>query len=173
MNVISQGRQRTVIVSLVVVAFGALIVGAKYSAPTDPSAAVFTGSAADGGGDRDSESLGQTELSINPIEGWFPAAGDGVACSERVGVDLVPGYAATLEINGVVIADEEMNSYVGPDGARDAGASIGEFTWGPEEDCPHGALLRPTDNRVTACIYRFEEGPESCNRIERPDGFDF
>lgn len=158
---------------LVGVAFAALVSASIYSAPTAPSAAVLTGSAADGGGNRSNPSNGQTELSVNPVEGWLPAAGDGTTCSERVGVDLIPGYAATLEINGVQIPTEEMNSYVAPDEAQDAGASIGEYTWGPEEDCPFGTLLRPTDNQLIACIYRHEEGPENCVPTQRPGGFDF
>lgn len=170
---VSRTKQRIVILSLVVVAFGALVIASIFSAPTEPSAAVFTGSAADGGGARDDAANGTVELPVNPIEGWLPAAGDGTACSERVGVDLIPGYAATLEINGVKIPEEEMNSYFEPGKTRDAGASIGEYTWGPEEDCPFGTILRPTDNQVIACIYRFEEGPESCVPAQRPNGFNF
>lgn len=172
-NVVSPTRQRVVIIALVAVAFGALFTASKFSAPTEPSAVVFTGSAADGGGTRDDAANGETPLSVSPVEGWLPASGDGVACSERVGIDLIPGYGATLEINGVSIAEEDMNNYVAPGQALDAGASIGEFTWGPEEDCPFGTILRPTDNRVIACVYRFEEGPENCTSVERPGGFDF
>lgn len=162
-----------IIIVLLGVAFAALVGAAVFSAPTEPSAVVFTGSAADGGGDRDGVAEGETELFVDPVEGWLPAAGDGTTCSERVGVDLIPGYAATLEINGVKIPEEEMNSYTGPDEPDDAGASIGEYTWGPEEDCPFGTLLRPTDNRLIACIYRHQEGPENCVPTERPGGFDF
>ncbi len=171
-TVISPGRQRTVIVVMVGVAFGALILGAMFSAPTQPGAAVLRGTAADGGGDRGSVANGEVELPVNPVEGWLPAAGDGTACSERVGVDLIPGYAAILTINGLKIPLEEMNSYAAPGQTRDAGATIGEFTWGPEEGCPFGTVLRPTNNQVIACIYRNEEGPENCNPIERPGGFD-
>lgn len=172
-RITSAGRQRTVIIGLVGIAVVALVVAAKFSAPTTPSAAVLTGTAADGGGDRSDQENGQSVLLVDPVEGWLPAAGDGTACSERVGIDLIPGYAATLQINGVDIADEDMNNYIGPDGAQDAGASIGEFTWGPEEDCPHGELLRPTDNRVIACVYRVEEGRANCRTTARPDAFDF
>ncbi len=163
--VVSPQRQRLIIVALLGLAFAAIVTASVFSAPTEPAAVVFTGSAADGGGDRTDQDGDATELLVNPVEGWLPAAGDGTACSERVGVDLIPGYAATLEINGIQIPIEEMNN--------DAGASLGQYTWGPEEDCPFGSVLRPTDNRVVACIYRHEEGPENCVLTEQPGGFDF
>lgn len=173
-RLVSPVRQRFVIVTMVAVAFVALVVAAKFSAPTEPGAAVLTGAAADGGGDRNDATNGAAVLQVSPVEGWLPEAGNGTACSERVGVDLIPGYAATLEINGVQIPAEEMNNYIDEKGgSQDAGASIGEYTWGPEQDCPHGTILRPTQNKVIACIYRVEEGIESCQNTPRPDDFSF
>ncbi len=176
-------RQRLVIGTAILVAFGALIVAGVYSGDTSPSAPVLSGGPADGGGDRGSDVA--APLNINPVEGWFPASGEGSGCSEPVGVDLIPGYSAILTINGVTIPDDETNVYISnvdgsanpnlADGARvlSAGGSQGHVTWGPEPNCPFGSVLRPTANEVIACIYRLEDGPASCRPTRRPDTFDF
>ena len=117
------------------------------------------------GGDDDVDD-GAAADSVSPIERFLPSSGQASACREPVGVDLVPGYAATLSINGIAIAPDEMNVILDGDGSISdevtASRSIGQYTFGPEEDCPNGRVLRPTDNVLRACVYRLEEGPSSC-----------
>ncbi len=167
----SSMRSRLIIGAALVVAFAALVTAAVFSGERTPSEPVLSGSAADGGGERDGEDIG-TPLDINPIEAWLPQSGIGSTCTEAVGVDLIPGYSAILTINGVEIAPEDTNVYVDFE-AREfsAGGSQGQVTWGPEEDCPNGSLLRPQGNVVEACIYRVDEGPESC-RVGASFSFD-
>ncbi len=147
-----------------VLAVAALVWGAMYDADTTPSAPVLSGGAADGGGERDGD---EVVLDVTPIEGWFPKTGVGSTCTEPVGVDLIPGYGAVLVINGQPIPDNELNIYVNPDAPPDeriltAQGALGQYTWGPEEDCPNGLLLRPENNRVEVCVYRIETGPSGC-----------
>lgn len=168
-------RQRLVISGALILAFSSLGVAIAYSGDTGPAGPVFSGSPVDGGGDRSDDPSSPPEtLDVNPIERWFPQAGEGSACSEAVGVDLLPGFSALLTINGVSIPTEDTNVFVtGEGGVLTAGGSQGQVTWGPEPDCPFGTILRPTQNTVTACIYRVEEGPANCRTIARPDSFDF
>lgn len=164
-------RSRVAIGLAIVVAFGALVVAAAFSGERTPSAPVLSGSAADGGGERDGDELGEP-LDVNPIEAWLPRSGIGSTCTEPVGVDLIPGYSAILTINGTEIAEEDTNVYTDFDTREfSAGGSQGQVTWGPEEDCPNGSLLRPQGNTVEACIYRVEEGPASC-RVGSSFSFD-
>ncbi len=135
-----------------------IVLATVYSADTDPGP-VFSGGPVDGGGDRDEVEDGGVELDINPIEGFLPRTGEGSTCTEPVGVDLIPGYSAVLTINGVEIGPEDIN---GADGVATAGSSLGEISWGPEEGCPRGEILRPQGNRLEACVYRNIDGPESC-----------
>lgn len=164
LNVVSPLRQRLIILTALTCAFGVLILGARYGADTDPSAPVFTGGAADGGGIRGEE---PTLMNISPVEGWFPRSGVGTTCTERVGVDLIPGYGAILTINGRVIPENELTFYENPNAPPDqrslsSEGTLNRYTWGPEEDCPNGALLRPRGNVVEACVYRLEQGPAQC-----------
>ncbi len=159
-------RQRIIMFAGVSLAFTALVFGAMYDAPTEPAAIVRTQTAADGGGERDAESA---VLDVSPIEGWFPQTGVGSTCTEPVGVDLLPGYGAVLVINGEPIPDTELNIFENPDappGERvlTAAGALGRYTWGPEEDCPNGRLLRPEGNTVSACVYRIEQGPNGCRQ---------
>ncbi len=121
--------------------------------------APISGGPVDGGGDRDDEDTGVVALDVNPIEAFLPRTGEGSTCTEAVGVDLIPGFSAILTINGVRIPDEEIN---GANGTATAGSSLGEVSWGPEEGCPRGTILRPQGNRLEACVYRNTDGPESC-----------
>jgi hypothetical protein len=82
-----------------------------------------------------------------------------------VGVDLIPGYAASLIINGQTLAAEELNN------VESAGRTLDQYTYGPEPDCPNGVLLRPQNNTVQACVYRIVDGPESCE-LTQPFAFD-
>ncbi len=157
-------KQRVVITLGVIVAFGALVVAGLYSGERTPSAPVLSGSAADGGGERDGD---VAPLDIDPVQGWFPQSGIGSTCTEAVGVDLIPGYSAVLTINGVEIAEDDTNVRVDTDGdgVKDAftsGGSQGQVTWGPEPNCPNGSVLRPQNNVVEACVYRIVDGPASC-----------
>ncbi len=145
-------------------ALGLLILATVYSGGGD-AGEVFTGGPVDGGGDRDSESLGTETLDINPVEAFLPSTGKGATCTEAVGVDLITGFSATLTINGTPIPQEELNGFaVNASGERVnvAGSSLGEFSWGPEEACPNGLVLRPQNNRLEACVYRNTDGPDSC-----------
>lgn len=154
---ISRSKQWLIIGAGVLVAFGALVLAATYQADTSPSAPVLSGSAADGGGARPADANAeQAPLDVNPIEGFLPRSGIGSTCSEPVGVDLVPGYGAVLTINGQLLTEGQLNS------PQSAGGSLGQVTYGPEEDCPNGALLRPQGNTVEACVYRLAEGPANC-----------
>lgn len=176
-------RQRIIVCIAVFIAFGCLGLAAAYSGNTDVAGPIISGGAVDGGGERLADpNAERPELDVNPIQGWFPRAGEGSGCSEVVGIDLIPGYSALLTINGVAIAPEDTNALISIDSNNDgitdgtaisAGGSQGQVTWGPEEDCPFGLILRPTNNRVTACIYRNEDGPENCQVRARPDTFDF
>lgn len=172
-------RQRVLLSVALLLAFGALGVAVAYSGDTSVAGPSFSGSPVDGGGARPEDATAPTEeLDINPIQGWFPQSGAGSACSEAVGVDLIPGYSAILTINGVEIPPEETNVMVDSNGdgvadAVSAGGSQGQITWGPEPDCPFGEILRATANTVSACIYRTVDGPAGCRVIRRPDTFDF
>ncbi len=177
-------RQRAIAGGAVAVAFAILILGIVTGGSADEPEVVLSQSPVDGGGTRDGEAV---PLVIDPVESWFPAAGEGSACSEAVGVDLLSGYMAILTINGVQIPENETNVYLRDDsidpnanpnaqsGTRTltAGGSQGQVTWGPEPDCPFGEILRPTGNTVSACVYRIQDGPANCRRIDRPDAFDF
>ena len=153
----SKSMQRLVIGGGLAAALLAVVFATAYQADTDPSEPVLSGSAADGGGERpgDANATQQT-LDISPIEGWFPKSGEGSTCSEPVGVDLVSGYAANLIINGETLTPEQLND------TQSAGRTLDQYTYGPEADCPNGALLRPQNNVVQACVYRVIDGPETC-----------
>lgn len=169
-DVISRTRQRVVTLSGVAVAAIALSLGIAYQGERlpddrpvvvggDPSGAVPASVAAAQAGIT-------STVPANPVEGFLPRSGEASACREPVGVDLITGYAATLTINGITIAPEEMNVVLDEDGqpTREitASRSLGQFTFGPEDDCPNGRVLRPTGNVLEACVYRVEEGPDSC-----------
>lgn len=154
-------------------AFAALVVGAMYGEDTGTPAPVMSGGPVDGGGERDAEAVA---IDITPIQGWFPRSGVGSTCTEPVGVDLIPGYGALLIINGRTIPETELNLYENPDAPPServltAQGALGRYTWGPEEDCPNGSLLRPVNNSVIACVYRLDEGPTGC-RTYGPFNFD-
>ncbi len=146
-----------------VVALGMIVLAATYSGGSDTAEPVISGGPVDGGGDRDNTDV--ETLDINPIESFLPRTGEGSTCTEAVGVDLIPGFSATLTINGTPIPVDQMNGFtVNDSGIREAtaGSSLGEFSWGPEVGCPRGDILRPQNNRLEACVYRNVDGPESC-----------
>lgn len=139
-----------------------VVVGGETSADDDAAGGA-------GGGGGTGAAAAQTEATggpTGPIEGFLPRSGEASACREPVGVDLVEGFAATLTINGVEIPPEQMN--VNLDAAGEiteeitASRSLSVYTFGPEEDCPNGEILRATDNVMQACVYRVEDGPANC-----------
>lgn len=156
---------------MIAVALLALGIGAVYQGerlPDDASLVVGEGSSnsdnQNGGGS------GETATPVSPIEGFLPRSGEASACREPVGVDLIPGYAATLTINGVVIPPEQMNVVTNEDGEiteeLTASRTLFVYTFGPEPDCPNGEILRATNNVMRACIYRLEDGPANCRISE-------
>lgn len=164
--VVTQKQQRLVTMGLVGVAGFALVVGALFQGerlPEDPTE-ININEAAVNGGVESSET--DTPTAINPIEGFLPQSGEASACREPVGVDLISGYAATLTINGVEIPPEQMNVNLDDSGtiSREitASRSLSQYTFGPEENCPNGSILRATNNVMQACVYRLEDGPDSC-----------
>ncbi len=164
-TVVSRRRQRLITLGLVGLAGAALVLGAIYQGERLPDGPTVVGA---GTGDGTGPSLSPAESGgvINPIEGWFPQSGAGAGCREPVGVDLIGGYGATLAINGISIAPEEMNVKLDAEGNPTneitASRSLGHYTFGPEEDCPNGSVLRARDNLIQACVYRLVEGPEAC-----------
>lgn len=168
------------------VAFVALILGMAYQddTPIEGTAVVGAERSADqSDGQSDGQADGQgtapaptapgqavvatgPAVAVDPVERFLPLSGQASACREAVGVDLAPGYAATLTINGISINPDEMNVRRDANGnvieGLTASRSLGQYTFGPEEDCPNGRVLRPTDNLLQACVYRVEEGPASC-----------
>lgn len=188
---VTPAAQRTITGAVLFLAAGALLLGVMYQgdrvvedaaivgagtsstvpgdATVDSGVASSTGDPADVNA-TDDPTAGAPVDPASPIEQFLPKAGQASACREPVGVDLAAGYAATLTINGVAIAPEEMNVNLDADGQITdevtASRSLGHYTFGPEPDCPNGAVLRATDNLLQACVYRIEEGPESCQPSE-------
>lgn len=110
-----------------------------------------------------------------PIEAFLPRSGEASACSESVGVDLIPGYGATLTINGIEIAPEDMNVNLDAAGqitnVITASRSLGQYTFEPDDNCPNGSLLRPVNNVLEVCVYRLSDTSQSCT-IRRENVFD-
>jgi hypothetical protein len=171
--VVSRAKQRIITFGLLAVAAGFLALGIAYQG--DRSADEVRASTplpASTATDQTGTDGATTSLApaTSPIEGFLPASGEASACREPVGVDLIDGYAATLTINGVAIAPEEMNVNLEGGETSDvitASRSLGHFTYGPEEDCPNGEVLRATNNVMQVCVYRLEDGPGSCSITER------
>lgn len=176
---VTRTQQRLITWGVLTLAAFALVMGTLYQAdaPTTdnavvggPATPVPTSTAAVGGGVvGGGGAVGQTTTAAgaDPIEAFLPRSGQASACQEAVGVDLRPGWAATLEINGIPIPTDELNVTIDENGQpvagdRSASRALGQYTFGPEADCPNGQVLRPTGNVLRACIYRVEEGPASC-----------
>ncbi len=177
---ISQSRQRLISVGLLAAAVGALVLAAIYQDDNkldDPSFVGIERTSADsatGAAGTSSGQEGETPTTLagvspgerSPIERFLPVAGEAVACREAVGVDLLPGYGARLTINGSEIAPEEMNVVLDDTGAITneitASRSVGHFTFMPTDKCPNGRYLRPVDNVLEVCVYRFDDVTSSC-----------
>lgn len=149
------------------VAVALLALGALYQDDTSPE--VFnTGQAANpmvgtAPGEPASPGTRGAVPVVDPVEGWYPQGGQAAACTEGVGVDLAPGYRASLTINGVPIPDDQLND------PESAAATLNRYTWGPERDCPRGEILRPEANVLEACVWRIGEPASTC----RPYRFTF
>lgn len=178
---VTRTQQRLITWGLLALAALALIMGALYQADTPtadnevvkgladptPSTTAATGGGAVGGGGAVAGQTTTTAPGTDPVEAFLPRSGEASACQEAVGVDLRPGWAATLEINGIPIPNDQLNITTDENGQqvpgeRSASRALGQYTFGPESDCPNGKVLRPTDNVLRACIYRVQEGPASC-----------
>ncbi len=164
---ISRTQQRLITSALLAVAAGALALGIAYQGerlPESPNIAA-AGTTSPG-----AAGAATPDAAVNPIQGFLPKSGAGSACREPVGVDLIDGYAAVLTINGTRITPEQMNVVLSPTGelTREitASRSLGHYTFGPEDDCPNGAVIRATNNVMHACVYRLAEGPASCTMSE-------
>ncbi len=107
-----------------------------------------------------------TPVATAIIEGFLPQSGEASACREMVGVDLAPNYGATLTINGIEIAPEEMNVNLTPEGEISgvvtASRSLGEYTFQPDDNCPNGRWLRPVDNTLEVCVYLLSDPTQRC-----------
>lgn len=173
----SRAKQRVITGGVLILAGAAMALGIIYQGDRtldEPLAA--SGAATSTSLEPSSDVLGAggtappSTTVTNPIEGFLPRSGEASACREPVGVDLVDGYAATLTINGTLIAPEQMNVNLDADGnpteVITASRSLGQYTYGPEEDCPNGEVLRPTGNVIQACVYRLDDGPGSCQVTE-------
>lgn len=165
--VISQSRQRWISAGILAAAIGFLILAAIYGDN-------------DSTGSNRAAGLGATaaETTLAPgaeaavpaaariIEGFFPEGGEASACSEPVGVDLSAGYGARLTINGIEVAPEEMNVNLDADGAitnvMTPTRTLGRYTFQPTDECPNGRWLRPIDNVLEICVYRFDDPSASC-----------
>ncbi len=177
-GVVPISKQSMIIAGLVAVAFGALILGSIYQGERDIGSPVIVGDLSDTedtvpesdespggrvvGSDGKLSEPTNDNSGVNPIESFLPASPTGANCREAVGVDLIDGYAASLVINGTRIPTEDMNGADPDTGAIPAGRTQGRYTFGPEEGCPNGNLLRPRDNTLQACVYKIEEGPDTC-----------
>lgn len=173
--------QRLIMGAMVGVAVLALVLGALYQeddrldGPTvvggDASAPVTTAGSGAAAGDGAAAGGADGVSAGGPIEGFLPTSGEASACREAVGVDLIPGYGAILTINGIEIPPESMNVNLDEDGEITneitASRSIGHYTFKPDDDCPNGAYLRPTNNLLEVCVYRLSDETQRCVRQEQ------
>jgi hypothetical protein len=164
--VITRPQQRLINIGLFSVAALALVLGIRYQGERLPDEPSVPAAGAGAGGGGPAANPAETGGVASPVEGWFPQSGAGAGCREPVGIDLIGGYGATLTINGISIPEVEMNVKLDADGnptnELTASRSLGHYTYGPEDTCPNGEVLRATDNVIQACVYRLIEGPESC-----------
>jgi len=169
-DVISQTRQRFATAGILLLALFALVFAAVYRDQTpldDPARAgniVPSGTTVVGGnaGGQGNPNPG----GISPIEGFLPRSGAATTCQESIGVDLLPGYGAFLTINDVVIPAEQMNVNLDSNGeitnVITATRSAGHYTFEPDDDCPNGSLLRPTNNILKVCVFRLSDVSQAC-----------
>lgn len=145
------------------------VVGGSASAPITTAPTGASGVIDPGSAGQDDPGTG------GPIESFLPRSGEASACSEEVGVDLIPGYGAILTINGVEIAPEDMNVNLDDDGeitnVITASRSLGHYTFRPDDNCPNGTFLRPVDNVLEVCVFRLSDPDRGCT-LRRENVFD-
>lgn len=165
-SVISQRRQRWISAGLLLLALGALILAAIYGEDDSTGSARAAGLGASATDSTLAPGADAVPPATQIIEGFLPRGGEASACSEPVGVDLVSGYGARLTINGIQIAPEEMNVNLDANGeitnVLTPTRTLGHFTFRPTDDCPNGRWLRPVDNVLDVCVYRFDDPSASC-----------
>ncbi len=178
-------RQRFGMAALVLGALLALILGALYQDDDrldqdvvvggSASAPITTAPPAGGAAPEDTAAPADPALVGGPIESFLPRSGEASACSEEIGVDLIPGYGAELTINGIEIAPEDMNVNLDASGQITdevtASRSLGQYTFRPDDNCPNGSLLRPVDNVLEVCVYRLSDPTRRCT-VQRENVFD-
>ncbi len=161
-----------------VTAFGALALGVVYQDDNRLDEPVIVGLDPDVGANPDSGSPGVTESTLaggdaanvptsgGAIEALLPEGGEASACREPIGVDLAAGFGARLTINGIEITPEEMNVNLDDSGeitnVITPTRSLGHFTFAAEDKCPNGRFLRPLENVLEICVYRFDDPSEGC-----------
>ncbi len=164
--VISQRRQRWISGGVLLLAVGALILAALYDEEDSTGSARAAGLGASASDTTLAPAADAAPAATRIIEGFLPQGGEASACSEPVGVDLIGGYGARLTINGIEIAPEEMNVNLDTDGeitnVLTPTRTLGHFTFQPEDACPNGRWLRPVDNVLDVCVYRFDDPSASC-----------
>lgn len=175
---ISQRRQRLITAGMVVVAFGALALGVAYQDEDRLQEPVIVGQGSDDGADPGPAATGETATTLaggdaadvptssGAIEGFLPEGGEASACREPIGVDLAAGFGARLIINGVEITPEQMNVNLDDSGeitnVITPSRSLGHYTFRPDDTCPNGRFLRPLDNVLEVCVFRFDDPSEGC-----------
>lgn len=173
----SQTKQRLVTVAMVTVAFGALALGALYQdddrlgepviVGLDPDVGVDPGP---GGDQTDTTLAGGDAANVaaggGAIEGLLPEGGEASACREPIGVDLAAGFGARLTINGIEITPEQMNVNLDDNGEISnvitPTRSLGHYTFKADDTCPNGRYLRPLDNQLEICVFRFDDPSQGC-----------
>ncbi len=176
----NQTRQRFAMGAMVLAAVLALAVGAVYQDEDRLDEPGRVGGDASASADGDDAGSGDGAAADNvavggPIEAFLPRSGEASACSEEVGVDLIPGYGADLTINGITIAPEQMNVNLDEAGEITneitASRSLGHYTFRPDDNCPNGTYLRPVDNVLEVCVYRLDDTTRRCT-VQRESVFD-
>ena len=165
-SVISQRRQRWISAGILLLAVGALILAALYGEDDSTGSSRAAGLGASASDTTLAPSADAVAPATQIIEEFLPVGGEASACSEPVGVDLVGGYGARLTINGIEIAPEEMNVNLDANGeitnVLTPTRTLGQFTFQPTDECPNGKWLRPVDNVLDVCVYRFDDPSASC-----------
>lgn len=175
---ISQRRQRVITGAMVAAAFGALALGVAYQDENRFDEPNIVGLDSDVGQNPSSGDSGTTGTTLaggdaadvptagGAIEGFLPEGGEASACSEPIGVDLAAGFGARLVINDIEISPEEMNVNLDDSGeitnVITPSRSLGHFTFEPEDNCPNGRFLRPLNNVLEICVFRFDDPSEGC-----------
>jgi hypothetical protein len=81
------------------------------------------------------------------IDALIPTPGSEVLRQAPVGIDLVPGFTATLTVNGVPVPEDELR----------VDLSLGRFLYLPGEGT---IALNPGPNVISATYWPIAEGPE-------------